>query len=64
MPQHCNDCGTKLTVEHALSCRVSGWVHIHHDDVADEFCALYTFAFSPGHVQREPQESILVLVNG
>ena len=34
-----------MTVEHALSCKVGGLVHIRHDDVADEWrhlcgCAL------------------------
>jgi hypothetical protein len=44
-----------MTVEHALSCRVGGRVHIRHDDVADKFRVLYTAAFSPGHVRREPR---------
>ena len=52
LPQHCDGCGAKLTVKHALSCRVGSLVHIRHDDMADEFRALYTQAFSSGHVQR------------
>ena len=55
MPQHCDGCGSKMTVEHALSCRVGGLVHIRHDDVADEFRSLCCQAFSPGRVQREPR---------
>ena len=55
MPQHCDGCSSKMTVEHALSCRVGGLVHIRHDDVADEFRSLCCQAFSPGRVQREPR---------
>ena len=36
MPESCNGCGAKLTVEHALSCKVGGLVHIRHDDFAHE----------------------------
>ena len=55
MPQRCDGCGAKMTVEHALSCRVGGLVHIRHDDVADEYRALCVAAFSPSRVQREPR---------
>jgi hypothetical protein len=34
MPSKCDGCGQKMTVEHALSCKVGGLVHIRHDDVA------------------------------
>jgi hypothetical protein len=54
MTQLCDGCGAKMTVEHALSCRVGGQVHICHDDVADEFGALCTTAFSPGRFQCQP----------
>jgi len=54
LPQHCNGCGAKLTVEHALSCRVGGLVRIRHN-VADELRALCKLAFSSGHVQSEPR---------
>jgi hypothetical protein len=37
MPAACDGCGAKMTVEHALSCKVGGLVHIRHDDVADEW---------------------------
>ncbi|KAL7524895.1 hypothetical protein ACHAXR_000762 [Thalassiosira sp. AJA248-18] len=37
MPQHCDDCSTRMMVEHALSCKVRGLVHNWHDDVANEF---------------------------
>ncbi|KAL7539500.1 hypothetical protein ACHAXR_009363 [Thalassiosira sp. AJA248-18] len=44
-----------MTVEHALSCKVGGLVHIRHDDVADEFRHLCGTALSFGRVEREPR---------
>ena len=54
MPANCDGCGARLTVEHALACKVGGLVHIRHDDVADEWRHLCALAFSPGRVEREP----------
>ena len=54
MPAACDGCGAKMTVEHALSCKVGGLVHIRHDDVADEWRHLCGTALSPGRVEREP----------
>ncbi|KAL7502374.1 hypothetical protein ACHAXN_001333, partial [Cyclotella atomus] len=54
MPSACDGCGAKMTVEHALSCKVGGLVHIRHDDVADEFGHLCELAFSKGRVTHEP----------
>ncbi len=36
MPAACDGCGAKMTVEHALSCKMGGLVHIRHNNVADE----------------------------
>ena len=44
-----------MTVEHALSCKVGGLVHIRHDNVADEFGHLCELAFSKGRVTHEPR---------
>ncbi len=48
MPTACDGCGTKMTVEHALSCKTGGLVHTRHDDVADEWPHLCGTALSPG----------------
>ena len=37
MPQHCDGCGAKMTVEHTLQGKVGRLVHARHHDVADEF---------------------------
>jgi hypothetical protein len=47
MPAACNGCGAKMSVEHALLCKVGGLVHIQHDDVADEWWHLCGTALSP-----------------
>ncbi len=44
-----------MTVEHALSCKTGGLVHIRHEDVADEWWHLCGTALSPGQVEREPR---------
>ena len=55
MPPTCDGCGDKMTVEHALACKVGGLVHVRHDDVADEFRHLCGCALSFGKVEREPR---------
>ncbi|KAL3795565.1 hypothetical protein ACHAWO_009861 [Cyclotella atomus] len=54
IPERCDGCGAKMTVEHALSCKVGGLVHVRHDDVADEFGHLCGLAFKPSRVTHEP----------
>ena len=56
MPSHCDGCGAKLMVEHALQCRIGGLVIARHNDVADEFRDLCRKAFSFGRVAREPPD--------
>jgi hypothetical protein len=47
MPAACDGCGAKMSVEHALSCKVGNLVHIQHDGVADEWRHLCGTALSP-----------------
>jgi hypothetical protein len=55
MPCKCDGCGQKMSVEHALSCKVGGLVHIRHDDVGNEFGHLSELAFSKSRVTHEPR---------
>jgi hypothetical protein len=55
MPDKCDGCGARMDVEHALSCKVGGLVHIRHDDVANEWGHLSGLAFSPSCVSHEPR---------
>ncbi len=48
MPTACDECGTKMTIKHALSCKMGSLVHIRHNDVADEWRHLCGTALSPG----------------
>jgi hypothetical protein len=54
LPDNCDGCGAAFSVEHALSCKVGGLVHIRHDDVAQEFGFLCSKAFKPSRVSYEP----------
>jgi hypothetical protein len=55
MPAACNGCGAKMLVKHALSCKVSGLIHIQHDDVADEWRHLCVTELSPSQVEPKPR---------
>ena len=55
MPAACDGCRAKMTVEHALSCKTRGLVHIWNDDVADEWRHLCRTALSPCQVERKPR---------
>ena len=46
IPQHCDGCGVRMMVNHALLCKARGLVHIRHDDVADEW---HTYVPLPSH---------------
>ena len=54
MPQYCDGCGAKMMVDHALSCKVGGLIHIRHDDLSKEWCWLGSCALSHSCVEREP----------
>lgn len=53
MQQHCDGCGERMTVEHAVSCKKGGLVHMRHDDVAQEFGYLCGKAYKPSRVTYE-----------
>eukprot|EP00956_Cyclotella_meneghiniana_P029597 scaffold72292_cov23-Cyclotella_meneghiniana.AAC.1 len=54
MQELCDGCGKQMTVEHALSCKVGGLVHIRHDDVAQKWGYLCGLGFKPSRVSYEP----------
>ncbi len=55
MPAACDGCRAKMSVKHALLCKVGSLIHIQHDDVADEWRCLCGTTLSPSRVEREPQ---------
>ena len=46
LPDHCNGCGTGLTLEHGLNCKHGRLVGIRHDDVHDEWAHLCSIALT------------------
>ena len=54
LPALCDGCGSRFSVDHALSCKQGGLVHVRHEDIASEWRWLASCAFSPSHVEREP----------
>jgi hypothetical protein len=54
VPECCDGCGKPMSVEHAMSCKVGGLVHIRHDDVAQEFGYLCGLAYKPSRVSYKP----------
>ena len=55
LPSACDGCGKHFDVEHALTCKKGGLVHIRHDNGADKFAQLCSQAYSHTRVQREPK---------
>ena len=51
-----------MTIEHALSCKTGGIVHIRHDDMADEWKHLCATAFSPCRVECEPRIFLALVI--
>ena len=51
---HCDGCGAKFSITHALSCKVGGLVHLRHNEVKEELALLCSQAFSPSAVRDEP----------
>ena len=49
LPSKFDDCGVKLTVEHAGSCKKGGLVHMHHGEIGGEICWLASCALSRTH---------------
>jgi hypothetical protein len=54
MTEVCDGCGHRMSVEHALSCKVGGLVHIRHDDVAQELGYLCGLAYKKSRVTYKP----------
>ena len=54
LPERCDGCGAKFTVQHALSCRKGGLLYTRHNMGADEWRHLCGCATSFGCVEREP----------
>ncbi|KAL7474631.1 hypothetical protein ACHAW6_000596 [Cyclotella cf. meneghiniana] len=54
LPDHCDGCGSGLTLEHGLSCKRGGLVGIRHNDVRDEWAHLCSIALTDSRVVIKP----------
>ena len=51
---HCDGCGKKSSLDHLLTCKTGGLVHLAHDELRDELATLCKQAYVPNAVQLEP----------
>ena len=54
LPDKCDACHCKFTVEHAISCQRGGLVIMRHDEVSAEWAELCSHALVPSAVSDEP----------
>jgi hypothetical protein len=54
LPSHCDICGAKFDVRHALECKVGGLVILRHNEINKELCDLASKAIAPSAVRVEP----------
>ena len=55
LPQHCDGCGARFTIDHALNCKKGGLVIGRHEEVKEELIDLASRAFRPSQVRDEPR---------
>jgi hypothetical protein len=54
LPSHCDGCGQRFSVNHALQCKKGGLVHLRHNDVASAWAGLCQHALTPAAVSSKP----------
>jgi len=54
LPSHCDGCGKKFGLKHALDCKTGGLITARHDELRDELCVVGTQAYSPAAIRDEP----------
>jgi hypothetical protein len=54
LPSHCDGCGAKFDVRHALEYKVGGLVILQHNEINEELCDLASKALAPSAVCVEP----------
>ena len=54
LPTHCDGCGSKFTMQHALQCKKGGLVIYRHDEVKNELAHLIMTAMSDSAIRDEP----------
>jgi hypothetical protein len=54
LPSHCDGCGQKFSVQHALECKKGGNVILRHNEIRDELADLAAKAIIPSAIRNEP----------
>jgi hypothetical protein len=54
LPSHCDGCGAKFDVRHALECKVGGLFILRHNEINKELCDLASKALAPSVVRVKP----------
>ena len=54
LPKHCDGCGARFSIDHALQCKKGGLVIGRHEEVKVEVADLASGAFRPSQVRDEP----------
>jgi hypothetical protein len=54
LPSHCDGCGAKFDVRHALECKVGGLFILRHNEINEELCDLASKALAPSVVRVKP----------
>jgi hypothetical protein len=54
LPQRCEGCKQRFTVEHAMSCKKGGLIMLRHNELSAEWSSLCAQGLSPSAVSDEP----------
>eukprot|EP00957_Ditylum_brightwellii_P027239 2059688-Ditylum_brightwellii.AAC.1 len=54
LPTHCDGCGKKFSLQHALDCKTGGLIIARHDELRDELGVIGTQAFSQTAIRDGP----------
>ena len=54
LPDTCDGCGAKFSLEHASTCKSGGLIIQRHDEISQELASLSALALKPSSVRAEP----------